>query len=107
MSDSLHGGGRSPEAPDPPASADRVASEDRLRAVELQLAELRGEMGSAPRERLATLEAKLLSLATTTDLERAKRWVVVGLASAGLSILALVVRVLTWFFSPPSPPPGG
>lgn len=104
MSD-FHGGAPPPEAPDPPASADRISSEDRLRAVELRLAELKGEMGPAPRERLATLEAKLLSLATTTDLEKAKRWVVVGLASAGLSILALIVRVLTWFFSPP--PPGG
>ena len=64
-------------------------------------------MGSAPRERLATLEAKLQALATTTDLEKAKRWAVVGVASAVFSILALVVRVLTWFFSPPSPPPGG
>ncbi len=56
---------------------------------------------SAPGERLATLEAKLLSLASTTDLEKAKRWVVVGLASAAFSLLALIVRVLTWFVDPP------
>ena len=92
-------------APDPPAPADRVASDDRLRNAEVKIAELRGEIGDAPRERIAKIEAMLPSLATTTDLERAKRWVIVGVVSAAFSVLAPVVRILTWFFDPPTSPP--
>ena len=88
----------SPDAPDPPVAATRVAPEDRLRAAELRIERLGAEVGPAPRERLATLEARIQALASQTDLEKAKRWVVVGLASAGFSVLALLVRIVTWLF---------
>lgn len=59
----------------------------RLRATELDLARIKGEIGENMRERIVALEAQQPYLATKADLETAKRWWLGSSLSALISVL--------------------
>ena len=73
------------------------------RQTERDLARMQGEIGAKIGERVAKLEEGAKSLATKADLERAKLAIYGSFAAAGLSILILLLRFVSWIW--PSMPP--
>ena len=86
----------------------------RLRATEIELARMQGEIGSGIRERVAKLEqnqehfatradiARLETgqenLATEADIERAKNWGLKSMIAALAAIAILIVRFVSWIW---------
>lgn len=66
--------------------------------AELAIARLEGEIGTNLRERVAALEKGQESLATKADLERAKLAMLGSFAAAGISILILLLRFVSWIW---------
>ena len=96
------------------SESDASSEPARLRSAERALARMEGELGTNLRERVAALEEAQKSLATKADVaalrsnqenlatkadvERAKLWFVGGMVGAGLSMLIVVVRLLSWIW---------
>ncbi len=68
------------------------------------MARMQGELGTDMRERIAKLEKGQEAFATKADLERAKVWGLTSLLAAGMSVLILLLRLLSWIW-PDSPLP--
>lgn len=77
---------------------ERASEPPRWRETELALARMQGEIGTNIRERVAALEKGEESLATKADLEKAKLSMITSVAAAGVSILVLVLRFVSWIW---------